>query len=234
MEIGIVCCCVIFGVLFLLFLLLDMKDRFEDIGYVKAEINRAYGEREYRHWRKELHTLYWCLIPGLTPRRVESLRKLFYRGKYCKPKEKDPIFSMLMPSLLGIAVCSVCLAGSTFAWFTASQSTATQTLRAANYEVSARIQSGETELDAVNGNFSLEEGEYTVALTAGGDANTGYCVLNFDGTKVYTDQIPQGGAMTFTLKVDGVTTLKIAAVWGTYAGEVQITEGTVYELQPAG
>ncbi len=156
------------------------------------------------------------------------LTRLFYKGKYYKKEEKDNLTAMLLPSILGIILCAVCLMGSTWAWFTATQSTGTQTIQAANYEVSAVIKLNDTEIAANNGTYTLAAGTYTVTLTASGDATTGYCVLDFSTEKAYTEQIPKGTSITLTLNMNDPATLEITAVWGTYAGDGKISAEYTY------
>ncbi len=156
------------------------------------------------------------------------LSRLFYKGKHHRKEEKDNLTAMLMPSVLGILLCAVCLMGSTWAWFTATQSTATQTIQAADYNVSAVVKSGETEIAAENGTYTLTQGEYTVTLAASGEATTGYCILDFSGTKTYTEQISKGTSITLNIKINEPVVLEITDVWGTYAGDKTITTGYTY------
>ncbi len=165
------------------------------------------------------------------------LSRLFYKGKHHRKEEKDNFTAMLMPSVLGILLCAVCLMGSTWAWFTATQSTATQTIQAADYNVSAVVKSGEKEIAAENGTYTLTQGEYTVTLAASGEATTGYCILDFSGTKTYTEQIAKDTSITLNLKINEPVALEITAVWGTYAGDGKIsteyTYGNAKEIPPA-
>ena len=50
-------------------------------------------------------------------------KETFYTGKREHPQEKKPasLTALLMPSLLGVAMCLVCLCSLTWAWFTATQ-----------------------------------------------------------------------------------------------------------------
>lgn len=50
-------------------------------------------------------------------------KETFYTGKREHPQEKKPasLTALLMPSLLGVAICLVCLCSLTWAWFTATQ-----------------------------------------------------------------------------------------------------------------
>ena len=157
------------------------------------------------------------------------LTGLFYKGKYYKREEKDSLTAMFLPSTLSIILCAICLMGSTWAWFTASECAATQTIQAANYDVTAVIKLDDTEIAADNGTYTLEKGTYTVTLTASGDATTGYCVLDFgNDIKAYTEQIAKGTSITLTLKTNEPATLEITAVWGTYAGDGRISAEYTY------
>ncbi len=221
----------VFALLMIAWLGKYLADYFADIKYVKTEARRAYDWKEYVYWRRELSALRWSIIPGLTPHIVKAIKRFFYRGKHAEKEEKsDGFTSMLMPSVLGICICAVCLAGSTFAWFTASQSTATQTIQAANYNVTTVVTiSNETPISEQNGVYHLEKDTtYEVTLTAKGDATTGYCILDFGGSKAYTDQIAKGTSITINLKMNESATLEITAVWGTYAGDGKISTEYTY------
>ncbi len=228
---GILIFFILLGIVFYL------SEHFKDIGYAKMEMHRAYDDEEYRYWRSELHMLYWCLIPGVNPDTVLRFRRFFRRRKHSKPKQSDNIFKLLMPSLLGICICAVCLMGGTFAWFTASQSTATQTITAANYTIGVKVFDENSQLVSENNIISLKKGTYTVKLTATGDATTGYGVLYFgdDTEPKYTDQIAKKENITLTLDVNEAVVLKITSVWGTYTGKRIIdgrcTYGTVIDTK---
>ncbi len=228
------------GGILIFFILLGIAfyfaERFKDINYAKMEMHRAYDDEEYRYWRKELHMLYWCLIPSVNPDTVHRFRRFFGRGKHSKPKQSDNIFKLLMPSLLGICICAVCLMGGTFAWFTASQSTATQTITAANYEVTTIVNDG-TVTPSENGIYTLAAGiDYKVQITANGSATTGYCVIQLnDDEPLHTEQFPtkddaNKNSIVFTIHTDKQTTMQITARWGssTKAEEEKIKNGSEY------
>ncbi len=138
-----------------------------------------------------------------------------------KQKSKD-ICLILLPTVLGICLCAACLAGTTFAWFTATQTTATQSLVAANYDVDVTVTSNTSSATVApnaNGSYELASDTYTVVLTATGTASTGYCIISFGEQKFYTVQFPSNenpdGTVTFTLTVNAPTQMKIAPQWGT-------------------
>lgn len=100
-----------------------------------------------------------------------------YIPRHSKSTDEN-ILRLLVPSLLGILLCMICLAGTTWAWFTASVQTQPQTIEAANYDIAVSItnESG----DFVPHGQPLETGKsYKVTLTASGTADKfgGYCIV---------------------------------------------------------
>ncbi len=194
-------------------------DYFADIKYVKMEMHRADSWNEYVYWRRELRALRWCIIPGMTVDRVKAIKKFFYRGKYTKKHENsDGFFSLLIPSVLGMCLCCVCLAGGTFAWFTASESTGTQNIQTANYSVSVTVIGGDwrsTKNTEVDFTKKLPVGEYEVKITAIGSATNGYCILSFDGVPWrHTSPIAVGETLVFKLDMKKEAVLEVSAQWG--------------------
>lgn len=227
-------CCAVFGFLVILGGVLYFSERFRDIRYVKMEMNRAFDDDEYRYWRRELQTLLWCLIPGLNPDRINGIRKFFKRGKHYKQTEKGNLLLMLLPSLLGVGICAACLAGGTFAWFTTSQATSTQTIFTANYDITTVVRLGEDELTAVDGIYTLEANKYyTVNIEASGSATTGYCIVDLGGEKLHTEQIPTNSdasrnSIEFTVHPPEKSTMQIIAQWGSSAKDAIIKNGSAY------
>ncbi len=207
-----------------------LADYFADIRYVKMEVYRADDWDEYVYWRRELSALRWSIIPGLTPERVKRIKKAFYRGKYAKKHEKsDGFISMLIPSVLSICICAVCLVGGTFAWFTASRSTGTQVIQSASYTVSVDVKSGEENVSDEDGVFSLADGkDYVLTITPTGDASTGYCILHLGDTELHTKPIPKDTVFTLELDINQATTLSITPQWGSSIkpDEERIASGT--------
>lgn len=207
-----------------------LADYFADIRYVKMEVYRADDWDEYVYWRRELSALRWSIIPGLTPERVKRIKKAFYRGKYAQKHEKsDGFISMLIPSVLSICICAVCLVGGTFAWFTASQSTGTQVIQSAGYTVSVDVKSDEENVSAEDGVFSLADGkDYVLTITPTGDASTGYCILYLGDAELHTKPIPKDTVFTLELDINQATTLIITPQWGSSIkpDEERIASGT--------
>ncbi len=206
---------------------------------VKKHLNQAETWKELVFWRGELSALRWSFLPGLTPERVKRIKSAFYQGKHAKKAPSDGLSGVLFPSVLGMFLCSVCLAGSTYAWFSASQSVPTQMMQTARYDVTVSITAEEEKILPQGEEYLLSAGrDYTVTLTAKGDAATGFCILSFGKETLHTAQFPrgttQGEVFVFTLSPTEDTTLKITPQWGTSAKKEadKIGYGTIYPKPP--
>ncbi len=151
-----------------------------------------------------------------------AFSRLFYRGKHIKKENKDSLTALLLPSMLGIFACVVCLMGMTFAWFSDTQETQMQTIQAANYSASVSIDG-----KATNRTTDLEIGKHTVSITADGTATTGYFVIEYGDQKLHTAQVGKDGTISFTFEANEAVTLNITPRWGTSAKpeEEKINEG---------
>lgn len=147
-----------------------------------------------------------------------------------------------MPSVIGIIICMICLAGATWAWFSSDVQIKPQTIKAASFDVLVSISAAEGEeiVSSEKNSYLLAANTvYSVNLTVDGDASTGYCVIQFGDTKYFTgpisntQQTGQPAEFTFTLipQEDGEYTF--IGVWGTYSGAPDIeNQGTLGELRP--
>ena len=158
------------------------------------------------------------------------LKRIFYNPRHSKPADEN-ILRLLMPSVVGIFICMVCLAGSTWAWFSSSVQTAPQTIEAANYDISADV------IDAsgqpVPSGQPLQAGQkYTVTLTATGNAPSGgYCEVKGGAVPLYTETILPDRSLTFTLIPETDAVYTFTAIWGKYSGEPDITNGCTIEAE---
>lgn len=132
---------------------------------------------------------------------------------------------MLLPSFLGIIVCTICLAGMTWAWFTSgvqSQST----ISAKEYSLNEMItvqnaKSGALEKSA-DGNYTLAENTtYVVKLTPSvAPKSGGYCMLRItpaDGSEAvyYTQALKAETEFSFTISNGNKkATCQLIAAWG--------------------
>lgn len=158
------------------------------------------------------------------------IKSVLYIPKHQKPTDEN-ILRLLLPSLVGIVICMICLAGSTWAWFTANVQTKPQAIAAANYEIEVTIDGG-----PVAAPISLQVGQiYKITLTAGGTAAKfgGYCKVEGDGKTRYTEQMLPGETLTFTLIPDSDGIYTFTAVWGKYSGEADISSGDTVGQEPA-
>lgn len=132
-----------------------------------------------------------------------------------------------MPSFLGIIICMVCLAGSTWAWFSASIQTSTQTIVSANFDISVTVNG-----EAVSSPVTLTAGEqYNVTLTAVGTASGGgYCLIENGAAAMYTEPVRPGESISFTFIPEQSTELIFNAIWGRYTGTPDILDGSVISV----
>lgn len=210
----------IFSVVVLIFVkIIDYFVRFNnDTRLIIRAMRRAYDYDEYRCWRRELRCHYLCLIPFVNERNVMRLyRRIYHKPKHEKAENRsDGLYHVLAPSVIGIFICAVCLCGVSFAWFTSSQTSNVANIRAATYTVS--VTADNTEIPETDGiiEISLDAGdEYTLTLTAGGNAKSGYCKAEFEGTEYYTPQITPNNIFNFKVKANSDGVLKITSQWGT-------------------
>lgn len=201
--------------------------------YLLTEMNRAADYNEYRYWRRELRCLYLCLIPFVTERNVMKVYPVFFhRAKHAtKEKRSDGLMHILAPSMLAICICAVCLCGVSWAWFTASTSTGTAKIQAAAYTVSVTATQGETPLTPTEENgsavFTLEaDKKYQIEIKPTGNATTGYCKVNFEGTDYYTVQLPSD-TLLFTVYASENGSLTVTPEWGTYSHDATLHNGDV-------
>lgn len=138
---------------------------------------------------------------------------------------ESSVWKMLLPSFLGIIVCTICLAGMTWAWFTSgvqSQST----ISAKEYSLKETItvqnaKSGALEKSA-DGNYTLAENTtYVVKLTPRVTPKSGgYCMLRItpaDGSEAvyYTQALKAETEFSFTISNGNKkATCQLIAAWG--------------------
>ncbi len=103
--------------------------------YICFEMEHADSYKEYRKWRGELRCHYLCLIPFVNRKNVMRLyNRIWHRADREKKERKDSLVPLLLPSVLGIFICMICVCGMTWAWYSASIETPSQKLTAAYYE----------------------------------------------------------------------------------------------------
>lgn len=136
-------------------------------------------------------------------------KETFYTGKREHPQEEKPasLTALLMPSLLGVAICLACLCSLTWAWFTATQNSGVQPIQSATATVTASLNG------TVLGELPIEEGMTgtgTLTLHMAGDAQYAYVVIKVGNTEYHTDYLTADG-YTITVNESGAT---LTLCWG--------------------
>lgn len=137
-----------------------------------------------------------------------------FRRKMTKPGGNG-LAHLLAPSIMGGVLCILCLCGTSWAWFTASVSTAATTIQTAAYTVSVTVTpevtpTTENEFDLAAG------GTYEITLTPTGTAKTGFCKISLETKTYYTGQLTSG-KLTFTVNAGSGGKLTVTPEWGTCA-----------------
>lgn len=138
-------------------------------------------------------------------------KETFYTGKREHPQEEKPasLTALLMPSLLGVAICLVCLCSLTWAWFTATQNSGVQPIQSATATVTAEL--GDTALDELKvGEPCSLNGTGTLTLHMAGDAQYAYVVIKVGDKEYHTDYLTADG-YTITVNESGAT---LTLCWG--------------------
>ena len=138
---------------------------------------------------------------------------------------ESSVWKMLLPSVLGIIVCTICLAGMTWAWFTSgvqSQSTISAKEYSLNETITVQnAKSGAPEKSS-DGNYTLAENTmYVVKLKPSVTPKSGgYCMLKItpaDGSEAvyYTQPLKATHEVSFTISNgDVAATCQLIAAWG--------------------
>ncbi len=205
---------------------------FVEIKRAKEQLEQAHGWKEYVYWERELSALRWSVLPGMTPDTVKRTKHFFcHRNR--RNAEDDGLHAMLLPSILSICICTVCLAGSTFAWFTASSTALTQTIQSAEYTVTTTVKNGTADIPLQNGKYVLTTGTYDVKITATGNASAGYCIIRLQDAQAseewLTVPFPDGEEhnqdFAFRLDISGQVDLTIIPQWGSSAQVERLNRG---------
>lgn len=185
---------------------------------IKAEMQRAYTDEEYRHWRKELRCLRLRLLPFVTARNVRTLYDcLFRKPQHEKPSDKNALQRALLPCILAMGLFAVSLCGVSWAWFSAAKGSNVRAVQTASYTATVTVADTAALTPQKDGSFALPTGTYTVTLEAAGTAKAGFCRITLGDETYYTRQLPPGDTLTFTVTVHAATTLSVMPQWGSSA-----------------
>lgn len=160
-------------------------------------------------------------------------KETFYTGKREHPQEEKPasLTALLMPSLLGVAICLVCLCSLTWAWFTATQNSGVQPIQSATATVTAKL--GDTALGELKvGEPCNLNGTGTLTLHMAGDAQYTYVVIKVGDKEYHTDYLTADG-YTITVNESGAT---LTLCWGkqdSLPGTAVENGGSIGTAQPS-
>ena len=195
-------------------------------------MNRAGNDDEYRFWHRELRCHYLYLIPFVTERNVMRVYRLFFHeSKHAQEQNRsDGILNLLAPSIIGIILCSICLCGVSWAWFTASTATGTTAIRSSSYKLLYQVDEGAdaTEFTEVKTVTVPKSGSCKITLSAAGTAGaTGYCSIKIGDETYYTKQISVQDTVAFSFGITATagTEIILTPKWGTYSGAATIQNG---------
>lgn len=159
---------------------------------------------------------------------------------------------LIITSVLAIVFCLVCLCSTTWAWFTESQESASNSIKSANCMLEITVnngtentviafENGETALDLTNGKT------YNVKLTIPQDSASGYCIIKIiDGdtnsendVKLYSQAVSNNGSpytceLNFSIVAEADAKVKIVPCWGIYSGNADIEEGEIVKINATG
>lgn len=150
----------------------------------------------------------------------------------------DGLLYSLAPSVISIFMCALCLCGTSWAWFTSTQTSSVANIQTATYSVSVAATAKKGDSPVVkpgdNGAWTITLGsdnEYTIKLTASGTAKSGYCKIELGETTYFTPQIAPNNDFTYTVKAYGGGELTITPQWGTCSATDNIVNaGTTIEF----
>ncbi len=162
--------------------------------------------------------------------------KTFYNEFLRIPEENDGkigdkvMVTRLTLTVAFIVMCLTIMCLTAYAYFTCNVSSEGSKLVASNFELSVSVSEQGKQLDVtkVDGDsvVSLSSGkEYTVVITASGNAKTGFCVIQANNSRAvyHTQQMSaheemrglQSNSVTFKLRVSENTVVKFITQWGT-------------------
>ena len=147
-----------------------------------------------------------------------------------KPKYSSDADSMILKHLASmVTIVLVCLAAisfSAYAFFSHSVTSGTNTIKASTFSSSVAIKksNGDIITEGKLQNYNFDPGSYIVTIsTDGSTTGTGYCVIDINGAKYYTQQLgkdmnapgQERTQISFALELETATTIEIESRWGT-------------------
>lgn len=153
-------------------------------------------------------------------------------SKYKEKVTEEAFSKIMLTSLCGFIICTVCLCASTWAWYSTNQVSGYSSIISAGFAVSVEIadEDAPQEVSAyTGGEISLtQEGRYIVTITSIGSAK-GYCRLTIDGVpeaNYIVKPEASGSSVSFMLVVpEGGYSLRVEPVMGITEAAANLNEG---------
>ena len=143
------------------------------------------------------------------------------KNRYIAEKEKSAdagIKRMMLTSVLGMLICVVCLAGTTWAWFTANSGIddTDKPLSVETAQVNVAVSINNKDKGTVSGGnlrtINIEANKnLSVTLTGDGTSTKRYCYVTVDGDRYYVD-LSSSNSITFTV-CSSSDSMTIEASW---------------------
>ena len=143
------------------------------------------------------------------------------KNRYIAEKEKSAdagIKRMMLTSVLGMLICVVCLAGTTWAWFTANSGIddTDKPLSVETAQVNVAVSIDNQGKGTVSGGNSqtitiAKNEKLSVTLTGDGTSTKRYCYVTVDGDRYYVD-LSSSNSITFTV-CSSSDSMTIEASW---------------------
>lgn len=153
---------------------------------------------------------------------------------------ESSVWRMLLPSFLGIIVCTICLAGMTWAWFTSGvQSQSTISAEEYSLGETVRVQNRDVLTKSNDGTYALAANTtYVLTLNPNTEpSGGGYCIIQITSggttSTYYTKALTGGQDYNFTISNgNSNVTCKVLAAWGApgaagFDGATQVSDNTI-------
>ncbi len=205
----------------------------EAVKLAKAERRLAKSREEKICWNREIMDMRISFIPGLDPRKVKRIRA-FLISKKNKGGSSLPL---IYASMISALISSLCLAGTTFAWFSSTATAGAGVISAADFKIEAEVFSlaGGTEekLYPTSGIYSLPVGEYKIILSANGTASRGYCALRFGASideweYIYSEDMAVSDEITLFVTMNQENALSFVSEWGSCSASERLSDLDIY------
>ncbi len=152
------------------------------------------------------------------------MANLFYQTNWFKHQKRSGIVSLYM-ALLSMLVCMVCLIGTSWAWFTASQRVDIATIVTAEWAIDS-VEVYQIENDSKQKPVDIKKNEngisfkaaanteYQVKVVIKGNTTNGYLLIETCDGEFYTT----ANSISFRMILSDSDTVEISTSWGIYEG----------------